>query len=307
MKNKWTLNNIPDLSGKIIIVTGANSGLGYESVKAFAQKGAEVILASRSIEKGENAKAKILASPVKGKVSVMQVDISDLESIKTFVQNFKTKYSKLDILLNNAGIMAVPYGVTTNGFESQMGTNHLGHYALTGQLLDLIAATPNSRVVNVSSMAHKQGSINFDNFMFEGGKKYKTMKAYGNSKLANLLFTYELQKFFESNYINSISVAAHPGVSHTNLASHMQNTLAFKIIYPLFKLITQNPENGALPQLRACTDESVKGGEYYGPGGFAEFKGFPVKVKSTKASHSLPDAKKLWDLSAELTGVKFHL
>jgi len=231
------------------------------------------------------------------------LDMADLDSINNFSEQIHKKYSKLNVLLNNAGIMTTPYFKTKDGFEGQVGTNHLGHFALTGLLLDLIQKTPNSRVVNVSSMAHKQGDMNFDNFLYENGKGYSPMKAYGRSKLANLLFTYELQRFFEKNKINSISVAAHPGVSQTNLARHLEDKLYFKILYPLFKLITQDAAKGALPQIRASVDPEVKGSEYYGPLGFNEMKGSPVKVESNAASHNRKDAQKLWEFSVKLTGV----
>ena len=302
-KEKWTTENIPELKGKVIIVTGGNSGLGYESVKAFAQIGAEVILTSRSIEKGEAAKTKI--GKVKGNISVLQLDLMDFASIKSFAENFKKKYNRLDVLLNNAGIMTTPYFLTKDGLEAQNGTNHFGHFALTGQLFELIKNTPKSRVVNVSSMAHKQGKMDFDNLLFDGGKGYSAMKSYGRSKLMNLLFAYELQRKFEDEGIDSISVAAHPGVSNTNLARFLEDKLIFKILKPLMSPFFQEPDMGAMPGIRASVDPNVKGGEYYGPNGLFEMKGFPVLVQSNKASHNLEDAKKLWVVSEKLTGVKF--
>jgi NAD(P)-dependent dehydrogenase (short-subunit alcohol dehydrogenase family) len=181
----------------------------------------------------------------------------------------------------------------------------LGHFALTGLLLPVLKNTPKSRVVNVSSMAHKQGKMDFSNLLFEKGNGYSPIKAYGRSKLANLLFTYELQRYFETNKINSISVAAHPGVSQTNLARHLEDKLFFKILYPIFKIMTQDAAAGALPQIRASVDPHVKPGEYYGPSGFNEMKGHPVKVQSNDRSHNLEDARKLWEVSEKLTGVKF--
>jgi NAD(P)-dependent dehydrogenase (short-subunit alcohol dehydrogenase family) len=299
---KWTTANIPDLTGKVIIVTGGNSGLGYESVKAFAKKGAEVILASRSIEKGETAKSKI--GKVKGKIEVMQLDLMDFASIKTFAENFKKKYKRLDVLLNNAGIMTTPYFLTKDGLEAQNGTNHFGHFALTGHLIDLIKSTPKSRVVNVSSMAHKQGKMDFENLLFDGGKGYSAMKSYGRSKLMNLLFTYELQRKFETDGIKSIAVAAHPGVSNTNLSRFLEDKLIFKILKPLMSPFIQEQDKGALPQIRASVDSNVKGAEYFGPDGFNEMKGFPVVVQSNEASHNLEDAKKLWEVSEKITGIK---
>jgi len=302
-KEKWTTENIPELKGKVIIVTGGNSGLGYESVKAFAKNGAEVILTSRSIEKGEAAKTKI--GKVKGNISVLQLDLMDFASIKNFAEYFKKKYNRLDVLLNNAGIMTTPYFLTKDGLEAQNGTNHFGHFALTGHLFELIKNTSKSRFVNVSSMAHKQGKMDFDNLLFENGKGYSAMKSYGRSKLMNLLFTYELQRKLEAAGIDSISVAAHPGVSNTNLARFLEDKLIFKILKPLMSPFIQEQEMGALPEIRAAVDPNVKGGEYYGPDGFNEMKGFPVLVQSNEASHNLEDAKKLWEVSEKLTGVKF--
>ena len=302
-KMKWTKSNIPDLTGKVIIVTGGNSGLGYESVKAFAEKGAEVIMTSRSMEKGEAAKKTIGA--VKGKIVVMPLDLMDFASIKSFAADFSKKYNRLDVLLNNAGIMTTPYFLTKDGLEAQNGTNHFGHFALTGQLFELIKNTPNSRIVNVSSMAHKQGKMDFDNLLFENGKGYSPIKSYGRSKLANLLFTYELQRKMQASGIKSIAVAAHPGVSNTNLARYLEDKLIFKILMPLMSPFIQEQDMGALPQIRASVDENVKGGEYYGPDGFNEMKGFPVLVKSNAASHNLEDARKLWEVSEKLTGVSF--
>jgi NAD(P)-dependent dehydrogenase (short-subunit alcohol dehydrogenase family) len=303
-KENWTKANIPDLSGKVIIVTGGNSGLGYESVKAFAEKGAEVILASRSVEKGEAAKKAM--GEVKGNISVLSLDLMDFSSIKSFTEKFQQKYKQLDVLLNNAGIMTTPYFLTKDGLEAQMGTNHFGHFALTGLLFNHLKNTPSSRIVNVSSMAHKQGKMDFSNLLFENGVGYSPIKSYGRSKLANLLFTYELQRRIAASAIKSIAVAAHPGVSNTNLARYLEDKLIFKILMPLMSPFIQEQDMGALPQIRASVDEHVKGGEYYGPGGFNEMKGFPVLVKSNAASHSLDDAKKLWEVSEKITGISFQ-
>ncbi len=300
---KWTINNMPELTGKVIIVTGGNSGLGYESVKAFVGKGAEVVLASRSTEKGEEAKAEILKDTPEGKIEVMQLDLGDLDSVKNFAAAFKSGHKKLDVLLNNAGIMMTPYFTTKDGFEGQFGTNHLGHFALTGLLMDLLLSTPGSRIVNVSSGAHKSGTLDFDNLRFENGKDYAPMKAYGRSKLSNLLFTYELQRKLEAANKDSIAVAAHPGVAMTNLARHLEGKFLFKLLTPLFKLMAQDQAMGALPQIRASVDPDVKGGEYYGPDGKKEYKGYPVVVQSNEASHSLDDAAKLWKESEKLTGI----
>jgi len=303
----WTIENIPDLTGKIAVVTGGNSGLGYESVKAFASKGAEVVLASRSTGKGEKARTEILKSTPDAMIRVMQLDLGDLESVKNFASAFKLSYKKLDVLLNNAGIMMTPYFTTRDGFEGQLGTNHLGHFALTGLLMDVLHKTAGSRIVNVSSGAHKNGEMDFNNLQFENGKDYSPMKAYGRSKLANLLFTYELQRKLGAAKNGTTAVAAHPGVAMTNLARHLEGKFLFKILTPLFKMMAQDQAMGALPQIRASVDPEVKGGEYYGPDGKREFKGYPVVVQSNAASHNLSDASKLWKESEKLTGGEFNL
>jgi len=294
---------MPDLSGKVIIVTGGNSGLGYESVKAFAMKGATVIMATRSPEKGEEARNEMLKEVPGGEIEVMDADLGDLQSVRDFAAAFKKKYQRLDVLLNNAGIMMSPYFRTKDGFEGQFGTNHLGHFALTGLLMDVILKTEHSRIVNVSSGAHKNGEMDFDNLQFEGGKGYSPTKAYGRSKLSNLLFTYELQRKLESAGKDTIAVAAHPGVAMTNLGRYMEKKFFYKILYPLFKWMAQDQSMGALPQIRASVDPGVTGGEYYGPDGKREWKGYPVVVTSNEASHSLEDAARLWEISEELTGV----
>ena len=301
----WTLENIPDLSGKTILVTGGNSGLGFEAVKAFAGKGAHVILACRSVIKGNDAVLKIKETHPKADIVVKELDLSNLKSISNFAATFTKENKQLDVLLNNAGIMMVPYGLTTDGFEKQIGTNHLGHFALTGLLLDLLKATPKSRVVNVSSMAHKSGVMDTDNLLYENGKDYSPIKAYGRSKLSNLLFTYELQRFFEKNKIDTIAVAAHPGVSDTNLFNHAAPKWLMNLLRPLFLFMIQPASMGALPEIRAAVDANVKGGQYYGPDGKKEVKGYPVVVESTEASHNEEDARKLWELSEKLTGVSF--
>lgn len=303
---KWTTNDIPDLTGKVIIVTGGNSGLGYESVKAFAEKGAEVILACRSLDKGVQAKSEIDKNHPSAKIIAKKLDLMDLSSVIEFARDITMTYERLDVLLNNAGIMMTPYGLTKDGFESQFGTNHLGHFALTGLLLDLILKTPGSRIVNVSSLAHKKGKIHFDDFLFNDGKSYDPMDSYRQSKLANLLFTYELHRRLETLGSKTIAVAAHPGVSITNLANHLKGKMMFKVFMLFSGLVTHPPANGAMPQIRAATDPDVKGEQYYGPDRMGEMKGDPVVVQSTKASHNLEAAQKLWEVSEKLTKVKFE-
>ena len=292
-----------DLKGKVILVTGGNSGLGYESVKAFAGKGARVVLASRDLQKGEAAKAKILEAYPAGMVEVLELDLMDLGSIRSFTNQFISKYDRLDVLLNNAGIMMTPYFKTKDGFEAQMGTNHLGHFALTGLLLDLIKNTSGSRVVNVSSNGHRFGKMDFDNLLFENGKGYTPTSAYGRSKLSNLLFTYELQRRLEDKNIDAAALAAHPGASRTNLDRYLKGKFWYYILWPLAYFMTMTQAQGALPQIRASVDASATGGQYYGP--HRSMTGYPVVVKSNEASHNLVDAVRLWEMSEELTGISF--
>ncbi|MFW9905432.1 MAG: oxidoreductase [Candidatus Thorarchaeota archaeon] len=305
MKNKWTTDDIPDLSGKVAIVTGANSGIGLEAAKGLAQKGTETILACRNMEKAGKAANKIKNETPKGNTVVMQLDLNSLKSICEFVEEFKKQYSRLNILLNNAGIMFVPYRTTEDGFETQVGVNHLGHFALTGLLFELLKNTPGARVVNVSSNGHTMGRMDFENFIYKDGTGYSRMGAYGRSKLANLLFTYELDRRFNEANIDAIAVAAHPGISNTNLIRQWY----YKMIKPLLRITLfwwiQSAHMGSLPLLRAATDPNVVGGEYYGPENGS--RGHPMKVESNSASHNQHDAKKLWELSERLTGVTFPL
>jgi len=305
MAKNWTFENIPDLQGKTIIMTGGNSGLGYESVKAFALKGATVILACRNLAKGEKAKNEILKANPSGEIQVMQLDLANLTSVEAFAEKFASEHKQLDVLLNNAGIMATPNIKTDDGFEAQLGTNHLGHFALTGHLLPMLKGTPQSREVNVSSLTHKGGKMDFNDLMFEKCRKFKPMRAYGQSKLANLLFTYELQRFFEANNIDCIAVAAHPGGSNTRLANHFETNKFMEAVSKIARGAMQPAAKGALPQIRASVDANVKGGDYFGPCGIGELFGYPVLVKSNAASHNEENARKLWAVSEKLTGVKY--
>ena len=304
-KEIWTTADMSDLSGKVIIVTGANSGIGYEAAKEFARKGAQTILACRSMDKAEVALTEIQAEIPGAPTEIMQLDLASLASVHQFAAEFKAKYERLDVLVNNAGIMWAPYGLTENGFESQFGTNHLGHFALTGLLINLLLSTPGSRVVNVSSIGHRTGNMDFDNLMFTNGQGYSRHGAYGRSKLANLLFTYELQRRYETIGADAIATAAHPGGSNTNLGRHVEDRWFMKASRPFMDRLVQGADMGALPTIRAAVDPQAKGGDYYGPGGFMEQGGYPVLVQSSKASHDLADAQKLWQISEELTGVTF--
>ncbi|UCG55101.1 MAG: SDR family NAD(P)-dependent oxidoreductase [Dehalococcoidia bacterium] len=305
MSANWTKNNMPDLTGKVIIITGANCGIGYEAAKEFARKGAQVILACRDMNKAHVALTRIKEEIPEALAEIMQLDLVRLASVRQFSDDFKAKYQQLDVLVNNAGIMWAPYGKTVDGFESQFGTNHLGHFALTGRLIELISKTPDARVVNVSSVGHRSGVMDFHNLMFENGEGYSRHGAYGRSKLANLLFTYELQRRFEANNIDAIATAAHPGTSNTNLTRHVEGQWWFRLFRPLATVMVQSAAMGALPTIRAAVDPNARGGEYYGPGGFMEQRGYPILVQSSAASHNQADAERLWQVSEELTGLQY--
>ena len=305
-KRNWTIKDIPDLTGKTIIVTGANTGLGFESVKAFARNGANVVMACRSLEKGEVSRKQIIRLYPSSIIQVMQLDLADLKSIRSFAATFRESHAHLDVLLNNAAVMMVPYSVTKDGFESHMGINHLGHFALTRILLDVLKKTPGSRVVNVSSLSHKQGMMDFDNLLFENGKDFSPIKAYGRSKLSNLLFTYELQRFFDLKGIDCMALAAHPGISNTNKPSREESNLLLKIYKLSFSYIIQPPAMGALPEIRASVDPFVKPGEFYGPGGMLELSGYPVPVHPKRSAFDIESAQKLWTISEKLTSVTYE-
>jgi NAD(P)-dependent dehydrogenase (short-subunit alcohol dehydrogenase family) len=295
--NHWTTENIPDQSGRVAIVTGANSGIGYETARALAKKGATVIMACRNQGKGEAAAQQILNEQPKGHVEMMHLDLGDLDSVRAFADEFKQHYDRLDLLINNAGIMHPPFGKTRQDFETQFGVNYLGHFALTGLLLDLIVRTPHARIVTVSSVGHRLGRIDFDNLNAEKG--YRANAAYGQSKLANLLFTYELQRKLEAAGSDALAVAAHPGWTATNL---QQNSGVIRFFNRFF---AQTPDMGALPTLRAATAPDVQGGDYYGPGQRLEMGGYPKKVESNGRAHDTAVAAQLWTVSEEMTGVRY--
>lgn len=301
MKNSnWTSVNIPDQKGKTILLTGANSGIGLEAATVLCQKNATLIMAVRNLEKGKEAVAGIKDKTPNACVELMHLDLADLDSVHKFSDEFHVKYSALHILINNAGIMhPKKREETKQKYEIQFGTNHLGHFALTGLLLDVIKKTPQSRVVTQSSIMHKvKADIHFDDLNWE--KSYDTTRAYAQSKLANLLFTYELDRRFKTYKIDAIAVAAHPGYSNTNL----QKTSGF-IIKIMNKIIAQKAYMGALPILRAATDKNLFGAEYFGPTKMFEMRGYPEKVKSSDKSHNAQLAKELWEVSEKMTSVYF--
>jgi NAD(P)-dependent dehydrogenase (short-subunit alcohol dehydrogenase family) len=293
----WTTTHIPDQTGRTAVITGANTGLGFETAKALAAKGAHVVLAVRDTAKGKQA-----AAQISGDVTVQELDLTSLASIREAAEALKSGHDKIDLLINNAGVMTTPKGTTKDGFELQFGTNHLGHFALTGLLLDAILDVDGARIVTVSSNGHKMGgAIHFDDLQWE--RSYSRMGAYTQSKLANLLFTYELQRRLAPRG-KTIALAAHPGTSTTELARNIPSTLqrGFQAVAPL---IAQSPAGGALPSLRAATDPGALGGQYYGPDGIAQQKGNPVVVASSAQSYDVELQRRLWAVSEELTGVTF--
>ena len=297
---RWNTEDIPNQKGKVVVVTGSSSGIGYEAARVLVNKNAEVVIAVRNQQKGDAALNKIKSQNSNADVKVMLLDLANLKSIKTFADKYKKKYTKLDLLINNAGVMMPPYGKTNDGFELQFGTNHLGHFALTGHLFELIKNTSNSRIINVSSGAHNWGNIDFSDLTWEN-RKYKASKAYGDSKIANLYFTYELQKRLGVKNSNPEVTAAHPGWTATELQRHSG---LFSFLNNFFAMPI---EQGTLPTLRAATDKNVQSGDYFGPDGFREMRGYPVKVKSNELSHDVAISKKLWDVSEKLTGIKYKL
>lgn len=298
MTKKWNEENIENQAGRIAIVTGSSSGIGLETARVLSVKGAQVILAVRNLVKGAEAMAKINGSASNSNVSLMELDLASLKSIERFSQAFKMDHDQLDLLINNAGVMIPPYNKTADGFELQFGTNHLGHFALTGQLMELLLKTPGSRVVNVSSAAHSIGKIDFNDLNWEE-RKYKKWQAYGDSKIANLYFTYELSNRFGGDGSKVKFAAAHPGWTATELQRHT-GFVSF-----LNNIFSQGITMGALPTLYAATATDVESGDYYGPSGFQEMKGYPQKVKSIDRSYDKMTGMKLWSASELLTGVKF--
>ena len=302
----WTAAAIPSLTGRRVIVTGANSGIGFETAKALTAKGATVTLAVRDPKKGEHAAAAMgpLATP-------MQLDLANLASVREFAAKWSEQNPEgLDLLINNAGIMAIPRTVTPDGFEAQLATNHLGHFALTGLLMPALIAVPNSRVVTVSSLAHKMvKGMNFDDLM--GAKSYRAWNIYGQSKLANLLFTSELQRKLTRDGCSTIAVAAHPGFTSTNLqgsAAKMKgNTLEFQITEFISRRVGQSPEMGVLPTLFAAMAPGLPGDSYVGPKDLKQSRGYPVLVDRSAAAQNMAEAARLWEVSTELTGVEYPL
>ena len=296
--SKWTIADIPDQTGRTAVVTGANTGLGYETATALAAKGAHVVLAVRNIATGEAAADLIARAHPGASVAIQELDLTSLESIRSAADQIRAEHDSIDLLINNAGVMMTPKSTTEDGFELQFGTNHLGHFALTNLLLDRVVAAPASRIVTVSSVGHRfANGIRFDDLQWD--REYSRVRAYGQSKLANLMFTYELQRRLRGT--ETIAVAAHPGGSNTELVRNLPPVVAAatRLLAPLM----QDADMGALPTLRAATDPGVIGGQYFGPDGFAEQRGYPKVVASSAASHDTDAQRRLWTVSEELTSV----
>jgi NAD(P)-dependent dehydrogenase (short-subunit alcohol dehydrogenase family) len=299
---KWTTADIPDQNGRVAVITGANTGLGYETALALAAHGAHVVLAVRNLDKGKDAISRITSQSPQADVALQELDLTSLESTRAAAEQLRADHDRIDLLINNAGVMYTPKSQTKDGFELQFGTNHLGHFAFTGLLLDKLLPVAGSRIVTVSSVGHRiLADIHFDDLQWE--RSYNRVAAYGQAKLANLLFTYELQRRLASHG-TTIAAAAHPGMSDTELMRNMPAPLvsAFGGIAPL---VAQNPAMGALPTLRAASDPTVLGGQYYGPAGFAQSRGYPKVVGSSKKSHDADRQRRLWAVSEELTGVTY--
>lgn len=303
--SRWTAADVPDQTGRIAVITGANSGIGYEAAAVLAARGAHVVMAVRNLDKGAAARDRIVAASPGAEVTLQELDLTSLDSVNVAAEALRSTYPRIDLLVNNAGVMWTPKETTKDGFELQFGTNHLGHFALTGLLLDHLLAVPGSRVVVVSSLAHKLlADIHLDDLQWE--RRYSRIAAYGQSKLANLLFAYELQRRLALRDEPTIAVAAHPGGSYTELARNVPTILhpAYRIVGPL---VFQSAAMGALPTLRAATDPDVQGGQYYGPDGIGEQRGNPKLVQSSPRSHDPELQRRLWTVSEELTGVTFPI
>ncbi|WP_099038261.1 SDR family NAD(P)-dependent oxidoreductase [Mycobacterium neglectum] len=298
----WNTADIPDQTGRTAVITGANTGIGFETAAALAANGADVVLAVRNLAKGRNAADRITAVAPGAGVSVQQLDLSSLESVRDAADELKSRYATIDLLINNAGVMYTDKGTTKDGFETQFGTNHLGHFAFTGLLLDRLLAAPGSRVVTVSSQGHRmRAAIHFDDLQLD--HNYDRVAAYGQSKLANLMFTYELQRRLRGSH--TIAVAAHPGGSNTELARNTPPVQ--RAVMAALAPLTQSAAMGALPSLRAATDPGVLGGQYFGPQGILEQRGCPKVVTSSEQSYDISTQQRLWTVSEELTKVVFPI
>lgn len=307
MNKKWTALDIPDLKGKTVIITGANSGLGWQASLELARKKARVIMAVRNRDKGQEAKDRILTLVPDSEIFVMKLDLANIESIKHFADTFHEEFQQLDILINNAGVMALPLMRTAQGFEMQFGVNHLGHFVLTALLIDIINKTRGSRIINVSSLAYRNGEINFDDLNWE--KSYSKWKAYNQSKLANLLFTIELDRRLDLAGKGTLTAAAHPGFAATNLqirGPELEGSGFKKVFFQFANLIAaQSASMGVLPILFAATSSETKKGGFYGPDGLLKMRGYPAEDIMDPSRVKPMEALRLWEASEKLMGIKF--
>jgi NAD(P)-dependent dehydrogenase (short-subunit alcohol dehydrogenase family) len=305
-RRRWTAADVPDLSGRTAVVTGASGGLGLETASVLAQRGAAVVLGCRDMDKARRAADRLKAEAGPASVRVIRLDLACMASIRDAAAEIRGSCPRLDLLINNAGVMAVPYQRTADGFELTLATNHLGHFALTALVLDRLLSTPRSRVVTVSSIGHLQGEMRFDDL--QGERDYQPWPAYWQSKLANLLFTYELQSRLEAAGAGTIALAAHPGNARTELwrwAPGLTQALYRPWLQTLTFWFAHSAHMGALPTLRAAVDPAARGGDYYGPRGWQQYTGYPVRVESNARSHDVAAQHQLWEISEELTGVRY--
>lgn len=304
----WTIGEVPDQSNRIAVVTGANAGLGRETARVLASLGATVVLACRDVAKGEAAADRIAASSAvaRGRLRVIRLDLGSLASVRAAADEIHSSCPRLDLLINNAGVMAIPFARSKDGVELTFAINHLGHFALTGLLLEQLLATPGSRVVTISSVAHRRGHCDLDALDSEQG--YEPGHAYDRSKLANLLFAYELHHRLHAAGAETISLAAHPGIARTDLwrtSSRLEKTLLAPRLRPLTFWLAQSAEEGALPTLRAALDPDAHGGDYYGPAGWGQYTGRPTRVDSSPSSHDRSAQRLLWQVSEQLSGISY--
>lgn len=300
----WSLTHLPEMAGKTAVITGATSGIGFETAKVLAQRGAQVWLACRDTVKARLAAERIEAQGAARPVQVVALDLASLQSVRQCAESLRQQLPHLDILINNAGVMVPPYSLTQEGFELQFGTNHLGHFALTGHLISLLRTTRNARIVTVSSVAHHFGAMKFEDLQSRRG--YSPGKAYAQSKLANLLFTYELQRRLQAAGSETLALAAHPGWARTELQRHVNSNVILRWLFKIAeRFLSQDARGGALPTLRAAADPRVSPGDFYGPDGFLQSKGAPVRVNSNSASRNRAWQQELWKVSQELTGVAY--
>jgi NAD(P)-dependent dehydrogenase (short-subunit alcohol dehydrogenase family) len=304
MSEKWTTARIPDQSGRVALVTGANSGLGLVTARELARAGARVVMACRNEEKGREAVRVMEARAPGADVELESLDLASLESVRALAERITDRHPAIDLLINNAGVMAPPRQETDDGFELQLGTNHFGHFALTGLLLDALDGQDDARVVTLSSGAHRGGRIAFGNL--DGSRRYFRWSAYAQSKLANLMFALELDRRLRAAGSSVKSVAAHPGWSATNLQTSGPPKLDAVLMAPVNRFYAQSDELGALCTLYAATEPGLEGGAYIGPDGAGEMRGYPTRVSPSKTARDEEQARRLWEVSEELTGVRIE-